>query len=122
VALDELADLVAGLKHSGTQNGAWLSEVRNAINYRFEYGVWYPYDSNALVTGTSVAAAMNDVMAGTLPIPKANLALSDPERACRISGFLIGWLKSSLQTLEATSAGRKKDLITKGALAMAAGI
>ncbi len=28
----------------GNNNGAWTSTIRNAINYRHEYGVWYPYN------------------------------------------------------------------------------
>jgi hypothetical protein len=27
----------------GKNNGAWLSTVRNNLNYRQDYGVWYPY-------------------------------------------------------------------------------
>jgi hypothetical protein len=27
----------------GKSNGAWLSTVRNNLNYRQDYGVWYPY-------------------------------------------------------------------------------
>lgn len=120
-ALSELSSLMAGLKHSGSQNGAWLSEVRNAINYRFEYGVWYPYE-NCATTGIVGKNAMSRTIAGSDSLPNSQQNLSDPERAIRISAFLISWLKASLSTLETTSSGSKKDLITKGALAMAADI
>lgn len=36
--------LVACLEQANCQNGNWLSHVRNRINYRHDYGVWFPYD------------------------------------------------------------------------------
>ena len=29
-----------------SSRGDWLSEIRNNINYRHEYGLWFPYKSN----------------------------------------------------------------------------
>jgi hypothetical protein len=31
------------LCRQGKSNGAWPSFVRNAVNYRHDYGVWFPY-------------------------------------------------------------------------------
>lgn len=31
----------------GKNNGAWPSSVRNSVNYRHDYGVWYPYSKSA---------------------------------------------------------------------------
>lgn len=36
-------ELRAQLCRQGKNDGAWPSTVRNAINYRQDYGVWYPY-------------------------------------------------------------------------------
>lgn len=38
-----LTELRQQLCKQGKNNGAWLSTVRNNLNYRHEYGVWYPY-------------------------------------------------------------------------------
>ncbi|RAK51475.1 hypothetical protein [Phenylobacterium deserti] len=38
-----LASLQDALNDQGRVNGNWLSQVRNAVNYRQELGVWYPY-------------------------------------------------------------------------------
>lgn len=42
--LDEVA---ARLKAKGANGGNWLSVLRNEVNYRQLYGVWYPYDVSA---------------------------------------------------------------------------
>lgn len=38
-----LADIEAALTQGGHNGGSWLSHIRNMVNYRHEYGVWYPY-------------------------------------------------------------------------------
>jgi hypothetical protein len=38
--LDEVA---ANLNDDGRLRGTWLSEVRNQVNYRQEFGAWHPY-------------------------------------------------------------------------------
>jgi hypothetical protein len=120
-AVRELDELVAGLQHSGTQNGAWLSEVRNAMNYRLEYGAWFPYQDH-VTDGVTLKKFFADTMSGAAPLPTSGQALADPERAARLSAFLLRWLKSSLETLESSSQGQKKSLIVDGALSIAAGI
>lgn len=118
-ALAELDELVHGLQREGTDTGAWLSEVRNAVNYRFDYGLWYPYENNG-TTNATVKNAISSAINGNAVLPKANQTLSDPERAARLSAFLMAWLRASLLTLETTSRGNKKALISDGSLAMAA--
>jgi hypothetical protein len=38
-----LTELRQQLCRQGKNNGAWLSMVRNNLNYKHDYGVWYPY-------------------------------------------------------------------------------
>jgi hypothetical protein len=42
-AVAVLTNLRGQLCQQGLNNGAWLSTVRNNLNYRQDYGVWYPY-------------------------------------------------------------------------------
>ena len=42
-AVDVLTELRKQLCRRGKNNGAWLSSVRNDLNYRQGHGVWYPY-------------------------------------------------------------------------------
>lgn len=39
-----LSEVAVRLKTKGANGGNWLSSIRNDINYRQQYGVWYPYD------------------------------------------------------------------------------
>lgn len=43
LAVQTLTELRRQLCRRGKNNGAWLSSVRNDLNYRHEHGVWYPY-------------------------------------------------------------------------------
>lgn len=52
VAVQVLTELRKQLCRRGKSNGAWLSSVRNDLNYRHGHGVWYPY----LVTGKAASA------------------------------------------------------------------
>lgn len=114
-AAAELNDLIAGLKHSGVQTGAWLSEVRNAINYRLEYGAWFPYEDNSLAS-LDLERLFKGSLDENLQLPKPAQSIPDPARAARLSAFLLSWLRASLTTLKGTSAGKKKDLIVKESL------
>ena len=42
-ALNQIEDV---LSNGGAVNGTWLSTVRNSVNYRLEYGAWYPYNES----------------------------------------------------------------------------
>lgn len=42
-AVQVLTSLRTQLCRQGKVNGAWPSTIRNNINYRHDYGVWYPY-------------------------------------------------------------------------------
>lgn len=44
VAVQVLTELRKQLCRQGKKNGAWLSSVRNELNYRHHHGVWYPYE------------------------------------------------------------------------------
>jgi hypothetical protein len=51
-AVQVLTELRKQLCRSGNSNGAWLSSVRNDLNYRHGRGVWYPY----FITGNTATA------------------------------------------------------------------
>ncbi len=112
-AIAELDLLVANLKFSGVQTGAWLSEVRNGLNYRLDYGAWFPYD-NCVSNGSTLKDAFKQASLGNIGLPTPSQNLSAPERASRVSASLLAWLKTSLVTLEATVSGEKKSSISKG--------
>jgi hypothetical protein len=46
------------LCQQGKSNGAWPSTIRNAINYRHEFGIWYPYSQKQAFCDT-ISARMS---------------------------------------------------------------
>lgn len=120
-AIDELDKLIGGLKHSGAQTGAWLSEVRNAMNYRLEYGAWYPY-SNAETDGDNLLTILKSAIDDSASLPQTSQVLSSPVRATRITSFMLSWLRLSLVTLAASTSGSKRKAIFEGPLLIASKI
>jgi hypothetical protein len=39
----KLTELCANLRFDSSSKGTWLSGVRNRVNYRHDFGAWYPY-------------------------------------------------------------------------------
>jgi hypothetical protein len=118
-AIAELSALRTELKNSNNQSGAWLSELRNAVNYRFELGVWFPYD-NCSVDGETLRVAFSKGAKGETLIVGMNPTLPQIVRASRSCSFLLNWLHQSMSTIAATSKGKKHALISNGVLSFAA--
>ncbi|MEK6384099.1 MAG: hypothetical protein V4797_05845 [Paraburkholderia tropica] len=111
-------DLLEGeLQRGGVTHASWLSEMRNAVNYRFEYGAWFPYNAQA-----SDKTALRDSFRLHARAPSrfvaAPAAASELVRAGRVCGYLVGWLRDSLCLIDERAKGEKATL-TKGALTFA---
>lgn len=116
-ALNELSELRAGLSHANAKNGSWLSEFRNAVNYRFEYGAWHPYEGSGS-TFSDVSRIINTSMEGEpRALPAVNSGISPVLLAASLSSALVGWLRTSLAVMEKNSTGRKKKMISQGPFA-----
>lgn len=118
-AIADIDLLSLELQHGGLTQGSWLSEMRNAVNYRFEHGAWFPYstqdvDRDLLRTSFRVHALNAGRFSSGL------LSAPDLIRAARSCGYLVGWLKNSMELIGGYSKGRKGTLISSGALAFAA--
>ena len=50
--------LRAELCKKGQNDGAWPSSIRNAINYRQDFGVWYPY-TNTMAAASALTQRMS---------------------------------------------------------------
>ncbi len=112
-ALD-LTLLESELQRGGLSQGSWLSEMRNAVNYRFEYGTWFPYVEPSLdVADLKTSFRVHASNATRFAIAKPGV----PEllRAARVCGYLVGWLRNSLEIVSATAKG-EKGMLLKGAL------
>lgn len=119
LAKTELNDLQNFLTDGGRISGGWLSEVRNSLNYRLAYGMWFPYmDSNT--DSQELNRLLKGPISGGMSLPSNAANIPDPQRAAQISGFLLSWLKESLEILSGSFTGKKARLVHEGALGFAA--
>lgn len=89
-ALYELKNLQTELCNSGKSNGSWLSTVRNNLNYRHDYGVWFPFECTKK-TAESLGARMLEWRpnAQRTPVPKGAHSLAPFISACNITTSLL---------------------------------
>lgn len=120
VAKKEIQDLRDALTRSNRPNGSWLSEVRNAVNYRFEGGVWYPYRSG--VDGNVLRSQLRTGVAGQSGLLAATSSDHDCKRLVSVSAFLLRWIKSSLEVVDVNARQGKRRRIREGPLAFSADI
>lgn len=116
-AIADLNLLESELQRGGVTHASWLSEIRNAVNYRFEHGAWFPYaaqESDKTALRDSFKMHFNS----SSRFIAAPAAASDLVRAGRVCGFLVGWLRESLGLIAERAKGEKAMLV-KGALAFA---
>lgn len=118
----EINALIDGLSHGSAANGSWLSEIRNAVNYRFDFGSWFPYEGSGAGMGEISGILEDAVRNDRVALPERATAVPEIVRAAHLSAALLKWLQDSLRVIEATSAGRKRTLVSNGALHMLAAI
>jgi hypothetical protein len=117
-ALTELIQLQTALGRAGHSSGAWLSEIRNAVNYRFEHGLWFPYRSE--VDDKSLRNPFKTVKTSKSVLP-VNTAGPDPVYAARCCAHLLMWLYEALVIVHDKAQGTRKKNIAEGVLALADG-
>ena len=79
----KLVELVDALRSSNCADGSWLSKIRNEINYRHGFGIWFPYQGYSSSLDTVVAKRdrwQNDPM--TITIDRSSHELCGFQDAC----------------------------------------
>jgi hypothetical protein len=104
-----------------TQNGsiAWLSKVRNAIQYRMEHSVWHPTHVGVRERrelAKMVADWQTDPMSFDLATTRARPLLMQFAAACT---FLIALCRAFLSRIESASVDRQRSFVRHGAWALA---
>jgi hypothetical protein len=105
------------LQRGGVTHASWLSEIRNAVNYRFEHGAWFPYNAQAS-DKTALRDSFKWHARDSSRFVAAPAAASDLVRAGRVCGYLVNWLRDSLCLISERAKG-EKAMLTKGALTFA---
>lgn len=102
----KLADLNANLHFMGSNNGGWLSRVRNDINYKHKYGTWFPY-SDYQRYYSELENYLHDWKDDPLKIELSNLAGKELVRFISTCQFLIGTARAiSIDMSQRCSCGK----------------
>lgn len=120
-AKKQLLELREVLTRTNRANGSWLSEVRNAVNYRFEKGVWFPYE-NSDVGGDSLKVLMRNGVQGAVWLQDVGANVPDCSRLVSASSVLLRWTRESLESLDGQARHSKRARIRDGALAFVASL
>lgn len=95
-------DLCQAISAEGASSGNWLSQYRNAINYRQAFDVWYPYKKTSIEFG-----AVAKYTAGWKGEVNPSLALYESDRRMRFFGVcavIMCLMKSLAADLSKNSA------------------
>jgi hypothetical protein len=112
----KLADLSQNLCHDSSPKGTWLSNVRNAVNYRYSHGAWYPYTdqaSHGQMDSQKKGAWLSDPMTINLSVPGIN----NIRRFQDTCSFIIGACRELTQDM-AARCSTGKSFHTYGWLAV----
>lgn len=102
----KISSCVDNLHFMGSNNGGWLSRVRNDINYKHKYGTWFPYRHSERYY-SSVKEYLDDWKGDPLEIDLTNLAGKELVRFIVTCQFLIGMAREvSIDMSKRCSAGR----------------
>ena len=112
VASDLCAALRASLTSQGKVNGAWLSAVRNSLNYRQEHGVWFPYSRKK-----SACDALTARLLQWHSQPAGGLAISttkdDLVRAADMCNVVSHLLTATLSDLARRAPAKGKSFVDR---------
>ncbi len=98
LAEKELRQLQQLLTSSISQNGNWLSTVRNAVNYRFEYGCWYPYATSPIDADT-LLDVFNESWKEAPNFQSTRFGKTDLERFITTCGLLVALCKKTVEEI-----------------------
>ncbi len=112
--MEALKILGNNLCKDGKQNGAWLSTVRNGLNYRHDYGVWFP----CTLTPTAAKKLSNRMM-DWKPLSKAGISakpLNDLSTFVDSCNATTQLLTSSLLEISKRAPNLSSSFVSRGAL------
>lgn len=111
---DDLKKLEDLLSKDSSGRGSYLSEIRNAVNYRLELGVWHPYLKCKTPT-SNLLSALEFAFDKPLVLG-CDEHDSELESVIHLSAFLVAWLRHSLLRIELLGHGSRKHFLRKGPL------
>jgi hypothetical protein len=114
-------DILKALRETMCQlnnpNGGWLSEVRNAVNYRLEHGAWYPYAESKIEAQDLINLIQNRID-GDLQFKNLDSKLPELQICAATCTFLFSWMINSLERMSDQAKVGKKHFLTSVPLSL----
>jgi hypothetical protein len=111
-AVHVLTELRKQLCRQGKASGAWLSTVRNGLNYRHDYGVWYPYK----LTGKAASTLVQRMVRWTPSDPNGyEIGTVNDDLACFVDScnVMTRLLTSALNDLSRRAAKARSSFVDR---------
>lgn len=104
-AMREIQQLQGLLSSANSVNGNWLSLMRNSVNYRLEYGGWYPYNEDSL-NADLIQKEFNGSWKNTPDFNRSKFSGSDIVKFTFTCGLLVAWCRESVKDIAQYSTHR----------------
>jgi hypothetical protein len=103
-ALD-LDSFRAGLCEGGFNNGNWLSNIRNRVNYRHEFDAWFPYGRPAQHYNAILNAGDDRWLKPPTPLRNIPLQGRELERAVELSSAIVSLCRCLIEHIGEMNSG-----------------
>lgn len=104
-ASDSIASIRSSINNAGYNNGNWLSNVRNNINYSHNYDVWYPFGKTDSYYEKLSKISLFD-WHGELKFSKSPPANADLQGFAETCGKIVALCKDSIDLIHSRSCAR----------------
>jgi hypothetical protein len=94
----KLTELSHNLCHNSSPNGNWLSNVRNAVNYKQSHGAWYPY-TDQLRHGKLDFHKCRDWLSDPMDIDLGGHGVSNAQRFQGTCNFIVATCRALVQDM-----------------------
>ena len=109
--------LLVALCQKNHPNGNWLSEIRNAVNYRLEYGAWHPY-ANSEILAEDLVETILEAFSNPPRFRTTDVEAHDILRSMDCCSYVFSWMLSSLKQLSGFSKGGPLHFLQIGPFAL----
>ena len=102
---NEIDKLKADISSDGQNNGNWLSMIRNRVNYRHDFAIWYPY-GNSMPYYNAIWSSGNDRwLKAPLPTKAIPTVGREIEKLIEVSGAIVAMCRGLIEQIDETCAG-----------------
>lgn len=112
-ATTDLDKMRAELSAGGCNGGNWLSAIRNRINYRHDFSLWYPYGRRPHYYQAIWTATSDRWLRAPIPVKAIPVHGREIEKLMELSGSIVALCRSLIEHIDETCI-RGKSFVNFG--------